>query len=41
MLMFDGFDDVVQLLVLTSVQTLDCRFQELPFLVERDTMQRE
>lgn len=38
MLVSDGFDDVGQLLVLTNVQTLDCRFQELPFLVEWDTM---
>lgn len=40
MLMSDGFDDFRKLLVLTNVQTLDCRFQELPFLVEWDTIQR-
>lgn len=40
MSMSDGFDDAGQLLVLTNVQTLDCRFQELPFLVEWDAMQR-
>lgn len=37
---FEGFDDVWQLLLFLNVQTFNGRFQELPFLAVWDTIQQ-
>ena len=39
--MIDRLDDVGQFLILMDVQAFDGGFQELPFLVEWDTMKRK